>query len=414
MSEPLAEHIAGYLSELTAYPDRHVGGPGNLAATAFFAETVARLGFEVRRSTFACIEWERHDAVLAAGDERFDVRVGPYSLPCDVTAPLVAVTCVEGLESDAIRGAIVLLHGEIARSQVMPKNFRFYNPASHQRIIRALERYAPAAVIAATGRDPQMVGGQYPFPLFEDGDLDVPNAYMTDTEGGRLLACVSESASVVSLCLDSGRILASAEHVVATLPGDLPGRIVVSAHIDSREGSPGALDNASGVAVLLGVAELLAADRHRSGPTIEIMPFNGEDNYANPGEILWVEENDGRFDDIILGINVDDLGMRDSLNHVSLYGCPPDIAETVRRLIAGSPHFAEGPQWFQGDHSILGLYGRPAIALASSEIASFMANYAHTERDTLDLADSRLIVEAAWFVRDVVNGVGEALAVQRG
>ncbi len=400
MSDTLSAQAEGWLHDLTGHPDRHVGSPGNRAATALVAGRLAATGFDVSRATFDCIEWEYGTSVIDAGGEQFVVETGPYSLPADTRAELVGVTRVDDLESESVRGKIVLLHGDIARAQIMPKNFTFYNPDSHRRIVRALEAFAPAAVIAATGRDPEMVGSQYPFPLFEDGDLDVPNAYMTDIEGVRLLA---HAGAVVSVRIDSRRVPATAEHVVATLVGDAPGRIVVFAHIDSRKGSPGALDNASGVAVLLGVAEMLAD--YGNGPAIEIVPLNGEDNYANPGEMLWVAANEGRMDDIILGINIDDAGLAGADTHVSLYSCPPDIERIVRDATSARSAFAEGPQWFQSDHAIFGIYGRPAIAIATADIAGFMANYAHSERDTIDLADPDKIAEAARFVADVIRGV---------
>jgi aminopeptidase YwaD len=399
----LKESIEGHLAKLVSHPDRHVGSPGNRSATSMFAERMQELGFGVRRTTFGCIEWEFGEALLEAAGERFEAFVGPYSLTCDVEAQLTAASSVEDLETEAVRGTVVLIHGELAAGQLMPKNFTFYNPESHRRVIRALEEFGPAAVVAATGRDPGMVGSQYPFPLFEDGDLDVPNAYMKDVDGARLLAHAGEQ---VHIRLDSRRVPATAEHIVVTLPGTHPGRIVLTAHIDSRKGSPGALDNASGVATLLGVADLLS--EYREGPTIEIVPFNGEDNYANPGEMLWVAENEGRFDDIILGINIDDLGQSGTTNHVSFYDCPPDIEAGVRRAMAAHPVMSEGPQWFQSDHAIFGLYGRPAIALASSDIAGFMAQYAHSERDTLELVDPDLIVAAARFLHDAVREIAGA------
>jgi len=399
----LPARVEADLRELTAHPDRHVGGPGNRAATRMFAARLAELGFDVRRVEFDCLEWEYGDAFIEVGGERFDLHVGPYSLACVTRATLIEVNDIEHLDSPVIAGAVVLLTGEIAAHQVMPKNFTFYNPEEHQRIIAALESHRPAAVVAATGRDPEMVGSQYPFPLFEDGDLDVPNAYTTDAEGKRLRGF---SGDLVRIRIESRRLPASAEHVVATLPGDRPGRIVVSAHIDSRRGSPGALDNASGVATLLALAESLAGYEH--GPTIEIVPFNGEDDYAAPGEMLWLAENEGAMGDIVLGINIDDLGWRGTGNHVSLYGCPPEIEAHVRTAIDAFPNTAEGPQWFQSDHAIFGIHGRPAIALATSDIAGFMAGYAHSERDTIDLADPALIAEAAGFVREVIGRLAGA------
>ncbi len=401
-AEDLASKIQPYLENLcTRHPDRHVGSEGNRAATAMFAERIAELGFEVSRTEFDCIEWESGEASLTTGGERFEAHVGPYSLACDLHATLTTASTVDELETDAIRDTIVLLHGEIAGGQLMPKNFTFYNPESHKRVIAALERYAPAAVIAATGKDPQMVGGQYPFPLIEDGDFDIPNAYMKDVDGERLARHAGEK---VELKIDSRRVPSKAEHVVAVRRGKAAGRMVFFAHIDSRKGSPGALDNASGVAALLGLAELLAD--HAGGPSVEIVPLNGEDNYANPGEMLWVAQNEGRFDEIVLGVNVDDAGRRGSDTHVSLYKCPGEIEDAARRAMDRRAGFAQGPQWFQSDHAIFGIYGRPAIAVASSDMVDFMANYAHTDRDRIELADPEAIAEISRFLRDVVATVG--------
>jgi aminopeptidase YwaD len=397
-SAELRRRIDGHLRELTRFPDRHVGGPGNQAATEMVANVMASLGWSVRRVEFDCVDWEPGGAAVEAGPARFDLHVGPYSLPVDVVATLVAADQPEKLETELVRGCVVLAHGELAGGQVMPKNFAFYNPEDHRRIVRALEVHHPAAIVAATGRDAEMVGSQYPFPMFEDGDLDIPNAYMTDTDGERLLAHVG---SQVHLTIDSRRIPAAAEQVVATRRGHGPGRIVVSAHIDSRMGSPGALDNASGVAVLLALGELLAD--YGGDPAVEIVPYNGEDHYASPGEMIWLAENEGRLDEILVGINVDDLGLRGSINHVSFYECPDAIASTAMSVAARHPLVAEGPRWYQGDHAMLVQQGRPAIALASSEMGRFMAEFAHTERDAIGLADPGLIAAAALYVADLVT-----------
>jgi aminopeptidase YwaD len=392
--------IRDHLAELTRFSDRHVGGPGNLAATEYFSAVASAAGWQLSRTRFDCLEWECGLAKIEVGGELVTLHAGPYSLPCDVDAVLEHASSVEEIEGRDLSGAVLLVHGALASGQLMPKNFTFYNPAEHKRIIAAIETAAPVAVIAATGTDPYLVGGQYPFPLFEDGDFDVPNGYLRDVDGDRLLDLVGK---VVHLQIDSRRVPTHAEHVVATLPGRQAERIVVSAHIDSRKDSPGALDNATGVATLLAVAESLG-DRHPE-LTIELVPFNGEDNYANPGEMMWVAENEGSWDTIVLGVNIDDAGLVDTENNVSFYGCPPDIEEAVREAMGGRSRLSEGPKWGQGDHAILGLYGRPALAIASSGMRRFMEQYAHTERDTVDLADPGLVAEAADLIVDIVGRV---------
>ena len=52
-------------------------------------------------------------------------------------------------------------------------------------------------------------------------------------------------------------------------------RAVVIAHIDSKSGTPGALDNATGVAAMLEVARLLADVTLRD--TVQFVAFSGEE-----------------------------------------------------------------------------------------------------------------------------------------
>ena len=70
---------------------------------------------------------------------------------------------------------------------LMPKNFVFYNPEEHQKIIALLEKGEPKAIICATGRNAALAGGVYPFPLIEDGDFNIPSVYMTEEEGKKLI-----------------------------------------------------------------------------------------------------------------------------------------------------------------------------------------------------------------------------------
>lgn len=74
----------------------------------------------------------------------------------------------------------------------------------------------------------------------------------------------------------------------------------------SEIGTPGAIDNGTGVTVLLLLAELLK-DTYCRYP-IELLVFNGEDYYRAPGQVKYIEQNEGRFEDILLKINIDGAG----------------------------------------------------------------------------------------------------------
>lgn len=91
---------------------------------------------------------------------------------------------------------------------------------------------------------------------------------------------------------------ATHHNVVATLEGADPGapRVLVGAHVDTVKGTPGADDNASGVAGLLEVARLLAARRDLGwapAASVELAVFNLEERQRltyRVGSRRWVAE----------------------------------------------------------------------------------------------------------------------------
>jgi aminopeptidase YwaD len=395
------QRAAGYLNKLCIeIPTRAVGSAGNRAATDWFAQTIAAYGFETETHSFDCMDWSSSGAALTVAGVVFPAHAGPYALGCDVRAPLVVVTTIAELETAPLGGQIVLLRGELASEPLMPKNFTFYNPEDHQRIYRVLESQQPTAIIAATGMNPSMAGAMYPFPMFEDGDFDIPSVYLTDVEGARI---AQHAGDVVHLVSRTERLPATACNIRARRQGYGYGRIVIMAHIDAKAGTPGALDNAAGVSTLLLLAELLEdyAGRH----TIEIVAVNGEDYYANPGEMDYLRRNEGQFDAITLGINLDGLGYCDGRTAYSLYGCSLDMADALRAGFAAFPGFCEGETWYQGDHMMMVSHGRPALALTSECAMELLAKVIHTEHDTPALIDTARLAEAALALRNVIGRV---------
>ncbi|MBC6498319.1 M28 family peptidase [Weissella confusa] len=69
--------------------------------------------------------------------------------------------------SGVAKGRICVLTGELTAEVLMPKNFTFYNPESHQQIIAALESGEPAAIISVSHSDE-------PTAVIQDGDFEIP------------------------------------------------------------------------------------------------------------------------------------------------------------------------------------------------------------------------------------------------
>ena len=397
----LIENAGRYLQKLCLeIPNRAVGSPGNQAATDYYAGVVASFGFETERQEFECIDWEHGEVKLTVGGEQFEVFAAPYSLGCRVHAPLVSASSLDELEASQAEGKVLLLHGEIAAEQVMPKDYPYYYPEEHQKLHALLEQKAPAAIVTATGKNHSTAGALYPYPMFEDGNFDLPSVYMKDVEGERLALYAGQEAALLS---EARRIPSMGCNIVGRKGGGSGRRVLLTSHIDAKIGTPGALDNAGGTVMLMLMAELL---RDYDGKLeVESVPFNGEDYYGANGEQLFMERNQGRLEDILLVINMDGLGYIEGRTAYSLYGAPEPVAELIHQTFAEREGFMEGPPWFQGDHSIFIQQGVPAMAITLEHFEYAWEQIAHTEIDTPDLIDPERLVETALRLRELIQAL---------
>ena len=384
--------------------DRSVGSQGNQLATEFFSKELDKLSWKTDSQDFEAIDWCEEGAHLETGETSVEVFVSPYAPGCNVTAPLVSASNLEELERLNVKDQILLVHSELAKEQLMPKNFVFYNPKSHQQIIAEFERQQPAAIICATSRNAATAGGVYPFPLIEDGDFVIPSVYMTAEEGQELLTYAGQTASLLS---SAQRIPSQGCNVIAR-KGAGDKRIVITAHIDAKKGTPGAIDNATGVVLLLLLAKIL--NNYKGGTRLELVALNGEDYYAASGQMRYLKENQGKFADLLFNINIDGLGYKEGPTAFSLFTLPKGTKESVLSVIEDFDDLVEGPQWVQSDHSIFIQQGCPAIAVSSSWFLEHMSDQTitHTPRDNLDIVDSVKVVEAAQALASFIGLVTEA------
>jgi aminopeptidase YwaD len=398
-----------HLHELcTVIGERRVGGIGNRKATSYVEKVLKELGWETESTSLQVIDWESEGASLTCLGDEFEVFSSPYSLGCAVSGELVAVDSMEQLEKTNFRDKILLLHGNITTEQIAPKNFPFWNPEEHQRLVAQLENGNPLALICATGHNAAIAGGTYPFPLFEDGDFHIPSVYMKDIDGVKLLSCVGKTVDLIS---HAKRIPETAFNLIARNNQQLKDRLVISAHIDTKINTPGAIDNGTGVTILLLLAELLR-ERNNNLP-IELAFFNGEDYYATPGQILYLQQNEGRLGDIRLNINIDGAGYKEGLTCFSPFDLPANLATVLQEVLTESPELVEALPWYQGDHSMFLQNGCPAIAVSSQWFIEHMESQeiTHTPKDNLDVVNFERVAECAL---GIASFIGKIEAIPKG
>jgi aminopeptidase YwaD len=380
-------------------PTRLVGTEGNLRSTRFFSEVVDQFGWQIEETEFSAMNWREDGADLEVGGNRYQIFPSPYAKGISLEAEILSAGNLQELQACNPAGKILLMHGELSKEQLMPKNFIFYNPQEHQEIISLLELKDPAAILCATDRDGAVAGGVYPFPLIEDGDFQIPSVYMTGEEGQRLLLEVGSTGFLESR---AWRKDSKGYNIVAQKGSETERRILISAHIDAKVGTPGAIDNGTGVVVLLLLAELFRD--HKSGPVIELLPLNGEDYYSVPGQMVYLEQNQGRFDEMLININIDGAGYHIGPSAFSPFNLEEPILSNLKEVLGSSENLIEGVPWYQGDHSIFLQQGIPAIAVSSAWFVDHVDSQqiTHTPADHPDIVNHDRVVEIARAIQQFI------------
>ncbi len=396
MENPLLFIIQKHLSELcSAIGPRPLGSASNQRAQAYIGREFELTGCQVEYQAFDCIDWTSGNITLHLGDRPIPAAIAPYSLPCALTAPYMCLGSLTELESSDLAGKIAVLHGDLTREALMPKNFPFWNPEEHRRILALLEARRPAAIVTLSFNSDQ------PIPVIEDGDFDIPCAVVSGKDGQVLL---QESPEPLTLRMDCERRPSRGANVIArrnVRPGQP--NITLTAHLDTKPGTPGALDNASGVSALLALSQALKSQVYDLG--VEFVAFNGEDYFSNAGEVAYLEKYQGDFPLIRLAVNVDGVGLKDSLLGVSYLECPPETVErleTIRRQHRDVEIIAP---WYQGDHALFAAAQVPTLALTSSQVFGLVDTVIHTERDDISHLNGRLILEVVNYLEHLVKAL---------
>ncbi|MDJ0960941.1 MAG: M28 family peptidase [Acidimicrobiia bacterium] len=381
-------------------PDRRPGSDGNRVATRYAAEVFRRSGWAVDMPVFDVMDWQTDGGAIRLAGSSVEITPSPYGLGVSTRAPIRVARTTADLEHPELGGSILVLADDIATEPITPKAFPFYRHDEHVAIIDRIEAAAPAAVIGVTGKHPALCGALDPYPLFEDGDFVIPAASIRPADAEPLLGAEGQDAHID---IRSTRWVASAENVIATR-GDQRNRITVIAHIDAKPGTPGAVDNAAGVVVLLLLADLLSEERHPTLPIgVELFAVNGEDHYAAPGELDWLAANEDHLDRIALVVNIDGAGYRGAPSAYSLYNVDGDSATRIAESFAGVPSLVSGPEWFQSDHAIFAMRGHPALAMTTELVDEMLDTLFHAPTDTPDQVDVALLVDIAAGLENLIT-----------
>ena len=379
----LAHHLDVLVEQIGPRPP---GSPGNRRACEHAASTLRASGLKVTEYPFTTRWWEPGEGRIETPADVLAAAPDPYSRACDVAGHLQRVerlAALEVLEPEPAR--VLLLAGELAEEQLLPAAFPFVEVEQHTRIREELRRLRPAAVVAVS---------DHWQPILEDPDLELPSTTVPLDQAAAL-----NDGEQVRVVL-AGSVHEGTGATVAAHRGDRTGRLVLSAHLDSKVTTPGAFDNAAGVAVLLTLAEIDPA----SLDATELVLFNGEDHFDACGEVAWLAATD--LVEVGAAINLDGVGLAGGGTSLAPLACPPALERALDDWVDRRVRWTRAAPWIESDHAIFAMQGIPALAITSEDVHQLLGGLAHTPRDTLEVLDLDLLEEA-------VTALPELMALTR-
>lgn len=387
--ETTGQQLFDHLNYLSAQlGPRPSGSAANRAAAGYIQTVFEKLGLEVELQEFSCPSWEDLGTIVELDGARLVAAANAYSPACDVIAPTVAVGTLAELEKAELQGRIAVLYGDLVMAPIACKSW-FLKSEQDDRLVQLLEQKQPAAVITIQGSTGELER------LIEDWEFNIPSATVTASSG---ISIMANHDKPLHLKIESIRSPGSTANVVARKKGTGQARIVFMAHYDTKIDTPGALDNASGVAVLLILAQTLS---HQPLPLgLEWIAFTNEE-YLPIGDDEYLRLHGNELGDIEVAINFDGVGQRLSVNSVAIYTHSHPFRQRVDQLKQKYPRIVWVDPWPESNHSTFAWRGVPCLAFTSRS----RARIAHLRADTTAMVDPEKLIELVSFVSEIVTNI---------
>ena len=395
------------LEALCDFGSRFAGTPSEREARDFILDRFATYGLRnAHLDPFTYMGWRRGTCQAQL--------VSPRKLPLPSAQSLVysPSTPEGGLRSEVIdvgsgsKEEFAARHGEIAGKVVLASSA---SSPEGQRIHRR-EKYGRAVAAGAVGF---LFANHLPGMLAPTGSLrggrvaEIPGLGLSHEDGFALARHCRRGQAVVELHVHNESGPTEAWHVVGEAPGSKAGTageeiIVVGGHYDGHDIAQGAMDNASGVAVILELARAFGPLRGQLPRTLRFIAFAVEE-LGVLGSTEYVKKHRDELEPVSFMLNLDAcvgsspvmflLNGFEELRPL-LQGFAADMRyrlSTKQKMVTASDNFPFVMQ------------GIPAINLVRRGVDPRLGRgYGHTAADTLDKVSEVDLRESAMVAARLV------------
>jgi hypothetical protein len=212
----------------------------------------------------------------------------------------------------------------------------------------------------------------------------------------------------------------SGKNVIAFLPGSDPLRknetIIIAAHLDHLGMNPlltpGANDNASGVAVAMAVAQALAGMEPRPRRTVAFIFFAAEEQGVKGAE-FYLQHQPPALANVRAFINLDGVGRGRKLEALAARNYP-DLWKVFAAANRGLVHAAVSPAYFHNrarprlDAARFMWAGVPTVSFAAYGAPDLPFPVYHTSQDRPEILTPEIMVDLGRLIFSAVNELADS------
>lgn len=300
----------------TEVGSRFAGTAGDRAAVGWALLKLRELGFEnVRAEAVTVPQWIRGD-IEARVLEPFPQPLVAIALGGSIgtpqggiEAPVVLAEDMEALKAmstDDVQDKIVYIGDRMERH----RDGSGYGEAVQKRVNGAAEAAklgARAVLIRSAGTSRSRIA-HTGITRYQDGIRRIPAAALANEDADMIERQLASGRQVIVRLAMNSRYLQDTEsaNVIGEIPGSDPdaGIILLGAHLDSWDVGTGAVDDGSGVAIVMEAARLIGQLDDTPRRTIRVVLYANEE-FGLSGARAYVEEHAAEIADHVLAMEAD-------------------------------------------------------------------------------------------------------------
>ncbi|MDE2933150.1 MAG: M28 family peptidase [Chloroflexota bacterium] len=321
---------------------------------AYIAEAFRSYGYAVEVTEFTYETRFRQATVTVGGETIEGVALNGEA------------TSARSAEGRAVDGGLT---GNDSFSGAIPIGSRSTSRPQDPMMYMAAARNGAAGLVIVN-HEPWRLAG-FPIPARDA----IPVVLVAHTEAERFSRAIAEGAPI---SIEIGPARPVAMNVIARPGEDARCDILAGGHHDTVSASPGAVDNASGVAIILELARAFAADGLDEG--LCFVTFGAEESglFGSMALARSLAEN-GELPEVMVNFDVTARG-----DAIEVIGTQALVERTVALLEReGFPAYASAlPEGYGSDHSSFADVGVPVLFFSDGDVSLI-----HTPADVIDLVE---------------------------